>query len=96
MQGLTHFGISGIGIADWPVPKSAFSRKHEHFRKLLADARRGAGLTQMALANKLGRPQSFVSKFERGERRLDVIEFLDVARALRVDPAQIIADLERR
>lgn len=78
------------------MPKSAFSRKHEHFRKLLADARRGAGLTQMALANKLGRPQSFVSKFERGERRLDVIEFLDVARALRVDPAQIIADLERR
>lgn len=78
------------------MPKSAFSRKHEHFRKLLADARRGAGLTQMALANKLGRPQSFVSKFERGERRLDVIEFLDVARALRVDPVQIITDLERR
>ena len=78
------------------MPKSAFSRKHEHFRKLLADARRGACLTQMALANKLGRPQSFVSKFERGERRLDVIEFLDVARALRVDPVQIITDLERR
>jgi transcriptional regulator with XRE-family HTH domain len=53
-------------------------------------------LTQVALAKKLGRPQSFVSKFERGERRLDVIEFLDVARALKVDPAQIIANLERR
>lgn len=78
------------------MPKSAFSRKHEHFRRLLAEARRGAGLTQVALAKKLGRPQSFVSKFERGERRLDVIEFLDVARALRVDPAQVIADLERR
>lgn len=78
------------------MPKSPFSRKHEHFRELLAEARRGAGLTQVALAKKLGRPQSFVSKFERGERRLDVIEFLDVTRALRVDPAQIIADLERR
>lgn len=78
------------------MPKSAFSRKHEHFRELLAEARRGAGLTQVALARKLGRPQSFVSKFERGERRLDVIEFLDVARALRVDPVQVIADLERR
>lgn len=78
------------------MPKSAFSWKHEHFRELLAEARRGAGLTQVALAKKLGRPQSFVSKFERGERRLDVIEFLDVTRALRVDPAQIIADLERR
>ncbi len=50
----------------------------------------------MALAKKLGRPQSFVSKFERGERRLDVIEFLEVAKALGVDPARIIADLERR
>jgi len=59
-------------------------------------ARRDAGLTQVALAKKLGRPQSFVSKFERGERRLDVPEFLDVARALGVDPAQIVADLERR
>lgn len=78
------------------MPTSAFSRKHEHFRKLLADARRSAGLTQVALAKKLGRPQSFVSKFESGERRLDVIEFLDVARALAVDPARIINELERR
>lgn len=78
------------------MPRSAFSRKHEHFRRLLAQARQNAGLTQVALAKKLGRPQSFVSKFERGERRLDVIEFVEVARALSVDPARIIADLERR
>jgi transcriptional regulator with XRE-family HTH domain len=65
-------------------------------RRLLAQARQNAGLTQVALAKKLGRPQSFVSKFERGERRLDVIEFLDVARALNVDPARIVVDLERR
>jgi ribosome-binding protein aMBF1 (putative translation factor) len=78
------------------VTRSAFSRKHEHFRKLLVEARRNAGLTQVALAKKLGHPQSFVSKFERGERRLDVIEFLEVARALFLDPARIIADLERR
>jgi transcriptional regulator with XRE-family HTH domain len=76
--------------------KSAFSRRHGHFRKILADARRNAGLTQAALAKKLGRPQSFVSKFERGERRLDVIEFLDVARALSVDPHRVISDLDRR
>lgn len=78
------------------MTKSAFTRRHDHFRRLLANARRHAGLTQAALAKKLGRPQSFVSKFERGERRLDVIEFLDVARALAVDPARIISDLERR
>jgi transcriptional regulator with XRE-family HTH domain len=79
-----------------PVTKSAFSRKHAQFRKLLVQARRDAGLTQVALAKKLGRPQSFVSKFERGERRLDVAEFLDVARALGIDPARTIADLDRR
>ena len=78
------------------MTKSAFSRKHAQFRKILVQARRDAGLTQVALAKKLGRPQSFVSKFERGERRLDVAEFLDVARALGIDPAQTIADLERR
>lgn len=78
------------------MARAAFSRRHEHFRKLLIEARQSVGLTQVALAKKLGRPQSFVSKFERGERRLDVIEFIDVARALAIDPARIVSDLERR
>ena len=78
------------------MTKSAFSRKHGQLRKILVQARRDASLTQVALAKKLGRPQSFVSKFERGERRLDVAEFLEVARALGIDPAQTIADLEGR
>ncbi len=76
--------------------KSAYTRRHKRFRQLLVEARRSAGLTQVALAAKLGRPQSFVSKFEQGERRLDVIEFLDVARALKIDPLRILADVERR
>ena len=78
------------------MTNSAFSRKHAQFRKILIQARHDAGLTQVALAKKLGRPQSFVSKFERGERRLDVTEFLDVARALGIDAARTIAELERR
>ncbi len=78
------------------MTKSASSRKHGQLRKVLVQARRDASLTQVALAKRLGRPQSFVSKFERGERRLDVAEFLEVARALGIDPAQTIADLERR
>jgi transcriptional regulator with XRE-family HTH domain len=49
-------------------------------------ARKSAGLTQVGLADRLGRPQSFVSKYERGERKLDVIEFCEVCRALEVDP----------
>jgi transcriptional regulator with XRE-family HTH domain len=78
------------------VRGSAFARKSEHVRKLLADARHRIGLTQVALAKKLGRPQSFVSKFECGERRLDLIEFIEVASALDVDAAAIVRDLQRR
>jgi transcriptional regulator with XRE-family HTH domain len=53
-------------------------------------ARKSAGLTQVGLADRLGRPQSFVSKYERGERRLDVIEFCEVCRALGVDPVAFL------
>lgn len=52
---------------------------------LLTQARRRQGLTQEELAKRLGRPQSFVSKYERRERRLDVAEFFAVADALGVD-----------
>ena len=85
-----------MGLHTARVPKSTFSRKHAQLRKILVQARHDAGLTQVALAKKLGRPQSFISKFERGERRLDVTEFLDVARALNIEPSGVIADLERR
>lgn len=78
------------------MTKSAFTRKHAQLRKILVQARRDAGLTQVDLARKLGRPQSFVSKFERGERRLDVAEFLDVAHALGIDAAKTVGDLDRR
>lgn len=50
-------------------------------------------MTQEALSEKLGRPQSFVSKGESGERRIDVIEFLQWAEALGIDPVTIIQDL---
>ena len=57
------------------------------------DARLAAGLTQAEVASALGRPQSFVSKYERGERRLDVVELLEVARVLKTDPVAIVRDL---
>ncbi len=75
------------------MTKSAFTAKYERFRLLLVEARQTAQLTQVELAKKLARPQSYVSKYERGERRLDVVEFLDVAQALNVDPLEFIANL---
>ena len=78
------------------MTKSAFTRRGKRLRRALAHARRAAGLTQVDLAKKIGRPQSFVSKVESGERRIDVVEFLDVARALRFDPGRFLAEVDRR
>jgi transcriptional regulator with XRE-family HTH domain len=63
---------------------------YQKFRDLLVDARKKAAITQAELSGRLKRPQSFVSKYERGERRLDVIEFGDVARALGIDPLRFL------
>lgn len=65
----------------------------QKFRKLLVEARTASGLTQQQLSTKLKRPQSFVSKYERGERRLDVLEFREVAAALGVDPIRFLKRL---
>lgn len=55
-------------------------------RELLIAERLRVGLTQIDVAARLRKPQSYVSKYERGERRLDIVEFFDVARALGIDP----------
>jgi transcriptional regulator with XRE-family HTH domain len=62
--------------------KSIHSERYKRLLIKLIDARKAAGLTQVELASKLGRPQSFVSKYENGERRIDVIEFLDICEAI--------------
>lgn len=76
------------------MTRSLFSLRHERLRRLLADARRTAGLTQTDLALKLRRPQSYVSKYERGERRLDVVEFLEVVSALKTDPCRLLHEID--
>lgn len=68
------------------MTKSIFYPSYDQFRRKLTIARKKAGVTQRELAEKLGKPQSFVSKCERGERRLDVQEFFQVAEALKIDP----------
>lgn len=61
---------------------------------LLVAARKDAGITQVELGRRIGQRQTFVSKFEQGERRLDIAEFLAVSRAIGADPHQIIRVLE--
>ena len=66
----------------------------DKLRNALIEARHQQGLTQVEVANRLGKPQSFVSKYESGERRLDVIEFVQVCKTLNVQPANILQELE--
>ncbi|MGX9182131.1 helix-turn-helix domain-containing protein [Mesorhizobium sp. BHbdii] len=75
------------------MPKSLRSPRHQRFLDQLISLRKASGLTQTQVAEKLGRPQSFVAKYEGGERRLDVVEFLDVTAALGVDPCEILSKL---
>lgn len=72
------------------MTKSSFTGTYEHFRQLLVEARKASGKSQQGVAKALGRPQSFVSKYERGERRLDVVEFLEVAAALGIDASEVL------
>ena len=62
-------------------------------RDLLIAARLRAHLTQQKLAKRLGKPQSFVAKYEGGERRLDVIEFIVIAREIGADPVRMLRTL---
>ena len=57
-----------------------YSEKYQHFLRLLLIARKEAGLTQTDVADLLGKQQSFVSKCESGERRVDVVELNEFAR----------------
>lgn len=78
------------------MTRSVFSERYERFRVLLVEARQARNLTQADVARRIRRPQSFVSKYERGERRLDVVEFLEVAAVLGIDPPTLLRKLERR
>lgn len=62
--------------------------------ELLIAARKDAGITQVELGKRIGQRQTFVSKFEQGERRLDVAEFMMISRAIGTDPDQIIRAAE--
>jgi transcriptional regulator with XRE-family HTH domain len=80
-------------MASTTLRKTLRSRGHRILIKVLVDAREAAGLTQRGLAARLKRPHSFVGRFEAGERRIDVIEFIEIARVLEVDPRQLFAKL---
>ena len=70
-----------------PVSKSAFTQSNDEFRALLKELRVNKGLTQADVAETLCLPQSYVSKVETGERRMDFVETVAFCDAIGVDLA---------
>ena len=71
----------------------------DRYRRLidaLRDGRRAAGISQEKLAERLERRQQFVSKYESGERRLDIVEFADIARALNLDGIKLLTEIAEK
>lgn len=73
--------------------KSTYSALYQHFIKGLRAQRKAKGVSQADLADRLGGGQSFISKIERGERRLDIAEFVTVAQAIGMEPVQLFGKL---
>lgn len=75
------------------MSKSAFSDAHQLLVKGLTQAREAAGLHQADLAKKIGKNQSYISNIERGQRRVDVIEFIVIVKAIGGDPVRMFSEV---
>ncbi len=78
------------------MPKSVFTDAYVSLRELLVALRKERGLTQVELSKRLGKSQPFISYVESGERRIDVVEFYAIVRALDGDPTKVFAKFARK
>lgn len=77
------------------VAKTLGTERHKALIAILVDKREASGLTQMELAAKLGEYQSFVARLESGQRRVDVVEFLELAEILHFDAYEVLRELAK-
>lgn len=87
---ISGFGIFRNGLLACCMSSTLHSPRYQVFRQLLVDARERAGMTQVQIAGVLKKQQSFVSKYENGERRLDFTEFIEIAEVLGIDIDEFI------
>jgi len=78
------------------MTKGLHTEPYQRFRAQLVAERKKADLTQSAVAKKLSKPQSFVAKYERGERRIDIVELLEISTAIGFDPVKFVRKLVSR
>jgi transcriptional regulator with XRE-family HTH domain len=76
------------------MDKTIYSREYAVVLRLLRAAREKAGITQVKLAEKLGLTQSFVSKIERGDRRLDIVQLRTVCQVFGLSLLEFVKQLE--
>lgn len=76
------------------MEKTIYTREYITFLKCLIKARKDAGLTQVQMAEIIGQTQSFVSKCERGERRIDIVELRVFYKAMGIPIAKFVEKLE--
>lgn len=77
------------------MPKSVFTKRYKLLREALTNARETAGLTQEQLAKRMGWNQTFVSKIERGVRRLDLVELIAICDVLNIDATTFVKRLQQ-
>jgi HTH-type transcriptional regulator/antitoxin HipB len=87
---------SRYGGADRVSTKAKLADELKILGEVLLRAREKAGLKQSDLAARLGLPASYLSKIENGTRRLDVIELIQIAEAMGVDPGSLVRELRNR
>lgn len=78
------------------MEKSIFTREYRVFTDLLRETREAAGITQVELAERLKQTQSYISKVERGDRRLDIVQLRHFCRALGTTLPALITAYEER
>ena len=89
-------GYSGQLSNDLAVSKSSNNDAYKLFLGMLRQLRREKSVTQVALAELLGKPQSYVSKYELGERRIDLVEAIEICRALDTDFVAFVQRLVKK
>lgn len=78
------------------MKKTIYSNEYTVFRTMLKETREGLDLSQDELGKKLGRHQPFIARIESGQRRLDVVEFIQMMRIMGVDSVSFLKKLEAK
>jgi len=76
------------------MTKTIYSEEHKRLCAMLVEARNQLGLSQRELGRRLDKYQPYVARYERGQRRIDVVELLRIAKALNIKASEVVAELE--